>query len=312
MGGSLRHQALLYGSQDEFLEAALPFVRDGARDGEPVLVAVRERNVEALREALNGEADDEEIQLHSIAQWYENPSRTRAKFGDWVSRRAADRRVRLLGEPPWPLGSEAGVREWARHEAVINVAMADLPVTFICPYNTSELPSEVIEHARATHPELLEAGDCIRSGSYAGAHEFCRHVSGPDRRRGGSPSAEMEVEASRLGELRRLVELEGGAAGLEPTRVADLVVAVNEVATNALVHGVRPARLRVWQERTELVCEVEDAGPGFEDPLAGQLPPDPAAVGGYGMWITRMTADATDIASGQEGTTVSIHTALAG
>jgi anti-sigma regulatory factor (Ser/Thr protein kinase) len=195
---------------------------------------------------------------------------------------------------------------------VINVAMADLPVTFICPYNTSELSAGLIDHALRTHPEVLEDGEARSSEEYADPRQFCRHHAGPTRRRRGSPVAEAELEGSRLGELRRLVELEGGLAGLEPERLTDLVVAVNEVATNALVHGDRPARLRIWRERTELVCEVSDAGDGVEDPLAGQLQPSPDSAGGFGLWITRMTADATEITSGPQGTTVTIHTALAG
>ena len=99
-------------------------------------------------------------------------------------------------------------------------------------------------------------------------------------------------------------------AGLDRERLIGLVVAVNEVATNALVHGAHPARMRIWQDATELVCEVSDTGDGVGDPLAGQLQPGTAATGGFGLWITRMTADATEIASGPQGTTVSIHTSL--
>ena len=312
MDGSLTHQALLYADQDQFLDAILPFVQDRGSRGEPVLVAVRQRNVDALREALNGEAERGEVQLLSIGQWYENPSRTRAKFTRWAAGRGGGRQLRLVGEPPWPLGSAAGVREWARHEAVVNVAMAHLPLTFICPFNTSELPPEVIDHARATHPVLLEGSEHSGSDSYARPDDFCRRLAGPEAPREESPAAEMEIEPARLGELRRLVDLEASAAGLIEDRRRDLVVAVNEVATNALVHGRRPARMRVFQDRTELVCEVTDAGPGFADPLAGQLRPGPGAPGGYGMWITRMTADATEIHSGEGGTTVTIHTSLSG
>jgi anti-sigma regulatory factor (Ser/Thr protein kinase) len=308
----LRHQALLYGTRAEFVDATLPFVREGAEKGEPVLVAVRERNIDALRDALNGEAGGADVTLHSIAEWYENPSRTRTKFAQWADSRAGGGRIRLVGEPPWPLASEAGVREWARHESVINVALADLPVTFICPYNRSELPPEVLEHARATHPEILEGGRTVGSDTYQDPDEFCRRFAGPTRRRPGSPSAEMEIERWRLGELRRLVELEASAAGMPEHRIADLVVAVNELATNALVHGVGPAWLRAWQERDELVLEVTDAGSGIADPLAGQLLPDPAAIGGFGLWIVRMTADATEVLTDMDGTTVIIHSTLAG
>ena len=49
--------------------------------------------------------------------------------------------TRLIGEPPWAIGHEAQVRDWARHESVINVAFADRQVTFICPYDAQALPT---------------------------------------------------------------------------------------------------------------------------------------------------------------------------
>ena len=64
---ALAHQALLYSSRDEFVDATLPFVRAGAEAGEAVLVAVRERNLEALRAELGEDAGGSEVQLHSIA-----------------------------------------------------------------------------------------------------------------------------------------------------------------------------------------------------------------------------------------------------
>jgi anti-sigma regulatory factor (Ser/Thr protein kinase) len=307
LAGTLAHQALLYGTVEEFVRPAASLVREGADRGEPTLVAVRERNLRALREELG--ADAGEAELLSTRSWYENPARTRAKAAAWVAGRAGAGRVRLIGEPPWPLSSEAGVREWARHEAVTNVEMAGLPVTLICPYSREELPPKVLDHAVRTHPELCGGDGVSASPEFTDPHAFCSSLGGEAPRQ-GSPLAQMEFGPGDLGRLRRLVELEGGLAGLHRTRLSDLVVAVNEVATNAMLHGGAPAVLRIWREAAELVCEVQDAGPGIDDPLAGQLRPDPRSIGGRGLWITRMIADATEIGSGPEGTTVAIHTSL--
>ena len=48
------HQALIYRSHHEFLDFSVPFVQDAARSGEPALVAVKERNLEGMRAALEG------------------------------------------------------------------------------------------------------------------------------------------------------------------------------------------------------------------------------------------------------------------
>ena len=71
------HSALIYGSGDEFMEVALPFVEDGISRSEPTLVAVQGCNVDNLREALGGEPDG--VTLLSVEQWYETAARTSEK-----------------------------------------------------------------------------------------------------------------------------------------------------------------------------------------------------------------------------------------
>ena len=52
-----RHQGCLYGSDAEFLEVAVPFVQDGLRRGEPVLVTTTAANRELLHTAMGADAD---------------------------------------------------------------------------------------------------------------------------------------------------------------------------------------------------------------------------------------------------------------
>ena len=75
-------------------------------------------------------------------------------------------------------GGEAQVRDWARHEAVTNLAFDGTGVDFICAYGA---------------------------------------------------------------------------------RAEGLALTVNEIASNAVMHGSPPATLRVWSRETELVCEVSDS-----------------------------------------------------
>jgi hypothetical protein len=51
------HQALIYGSDREFMDVALPFAEEGLRANEPTLVAVQGRHVENLRAALGGDPE---------------------------------------------------------------------------------------------------------------------------------------------------------------------------------------------------------------------------------------------------------------
>ena len=59
-----------------------------------------------------------------------------------------------------------------------------------------------------------------------------------------------------LAEIRRLVARRAHAAGLAPGRREDVVLAVNELATNSIRHGGGSGVLRVWREPEVLICEV--------------------------------------------------------
>jgi anti-sigma regulatory factor (Ser/Thr protein kinase) len=297
------HQALIYGSDQEFLDVALPFVEEGIAAGEPTLVAVQRRNVEKLGEALGG---DPGATLLSVEQWYETSARTRDKFGRWASENVAGGRARLIGEPPWAIGNDAQVRDWARHESVTNIAFDGLPVTFICPYDARELPPEIIEHAQGTHPEIVHRSGTIPSGSYEDPRDFCRRLDSAVHAPSGAAVAELVFDLGDLQMLRQAVESAAVGAGLSAMRVGEIVLAVNEIATNAVIHGSPPATLRVWKEPGEIVFEVADDGEGIKDVLAGQLRPPSQRIGGRGLWLTRMLSDVVEIRNGH-GCTVSVH-----
>jgi anti-sigma regulatory factor (Ser/Thr protein kinase) len=303
--GGFVHQALIYESEQEFVDGTLPFVLEGIKAGEPVLVAVQAPNIEALQAELG--PDPGGVVLRSVDQWYETSARTRAKFARWVSGQRNGGRVRLVGEPPWPLASAAGIRDWARHEAVLNVAFADLPLTFICPYDARALPPGIIEHAQSTHPEILHGATRSSSSSYAEPAAFCHRLDHEILPRSGPPTAEIRFGADGLAPVRRLVERDAAWAGLSHQRARDLAVAVSEVAANAVTHGGGAADIRIYREPGELVCEITDAGGGLADALAGQLEPDLDRPGGWGIWMARLLADALEITSGPAGTVVSVH-----
>jgi anti-sigma regulatory factor (Ser/Thr protein kinase) len=64
-----------------------------------------------------------------------------------------------------------------------------------------------------------------------------------------------------------------------------MLVAATEVATNAVRHGGGIEEVRVGRVDGRFVCEVIDRGGGFDDPVAGYLPPRPGR--GRGMWVAR-------------------------
>jgi anti-sigma regulatory factor (Ser/Thr protein kinase) len=312
------HQALIYGSDQEFLDVAIPFIEEGLGSEEPTLVAVQDRHVENLRGELGGAPEG--LTLHPVDRWYETSARTRQKFSRWVAERGeraggerqTDRpRVRLIGEPPWAIGHEAQVRDRARHESVLNVAFAREPVTFICPYDATALPDEVIAHARRTHPEIVNSTGTSESAPYEEPLEFCRRLDATVEPQRGAPSVEISFSLEDLPAVRRAIGTFVLGAGLAPSRCDELVLAVNEITTNAVIHGGPPATVRAWNGGGEVVVEVTDAGDGIRDVLAGQFTPPTDALGGRGLWLTRLLCDAVEVRNGM-GCTVSLHTAVPG
>jgi anti-sigma regulatory factor (Ser/Thr protein kinase) len=119
----------------------------------------------------------------------------------------------------------------------------------------------------------------------------------------------LEFDLADLGWIREVVTARAQDNGLPGTRAEDLALAVNEIATNAIVHGRPPARLSIWEENNELICEVSDTGDGFEGALAGRRKPAPEAARGRGLWLSRLICDAVEIDSGI-GCTVSLRAAI--
>ncbi|MFC4007397.1 ATP-binding protein [Nonomuraea purpurea] len=100
-----------------------------------------------------------------------------------------------------------------------------------------------------------------------------------------------------LPQVRQFAEDEARASGIPDESIGDFVIAVNEVATNAVTHGADHAYLRTWTVNGDLVIEVHDDGtwkPG----------PRPGAVGGMGLWVARLLSSDLTLRAGSGGSTV--------
>ena len=84
-----------------------------------------------------------------------------------------------------------------------------------------------------------------------------------------------------------MLSAELAAARAPQARVVDLLVAADEVFKNARLHGGGTTATRAGFVDGWFVCEIEDRGPGLDDPFAGYLPPRPEQGRGEGLWIAR-------------------------
>jgi hypothetical protein len=57
-----------------------------------------------------------------------------------------------------------------------SAALAEVPVSFICAYDTRELPAEIITDAQRTHPILRDANGGRPSSRYLPPAQFVRDL----------------------------------------------------------------------------------------------------------------------------------------
>jgi anti-sigma regulatory factor (Ser/Thr protein kinase) len=305
---TFRHEAFMYAGLDEFVAGMSAFVRAGVAAGEPTLVVVGARKLALLREALGDDASS--VLFADMADVGSNPARIIPAWREFVSANAArGGALRGIGEPIFPERSPVEMVECHRHEALLNLAFADTPAFWlVCPYDTDALDPAVVTTARRTHPAVVEDGVAHASDLFDGleavAAPFADPLSEPP-----ADAAEHEVDLDALPSLRRFVGCHAERAGLGAERTRDLLVAVNEIATNSVRHGGGRGRVLLWQERGAVVCEVRDEG-RIEQPLVGRVQPRQGQVGGYGVWCANQLCDLVQVRAYASGGAVRLHMRL--
>jgi len=124
-------------------------------------------------------------------------------------------------------------------------------------------------------------------------------------------------DSGTLHTLRAAVQAHASRVGLDGHRVQELVLAVHELAANAVQHGAGAGRLRIWDLAGALRCRVDDGAPAFDDSAVPGAGPDDVnvaqpsvlsawAVPGHGLWVVQQIADQFRVTSSPRGTTAMI------
>ena len=128
------------------------------------------------------------------------------------------------------------------------------------------------------------------------------------------PVIDQVFDADSLYALRSAVAAHGADAGLPEGRVGDLVLAVHELAANAVRHGAGHGRLRAWRTDSSLRCEVTDDGaPRAAGASEGGTESGDArwrVESGHGLWLIRQVADRTSWRTGPSGTVAAVSFTL--
>jgi anti-sigma regulatory factor (Ser/Thr protein kinase) len=302
------HPALLYRNDEEYVAGTVPYVREGLAAGEPVAVAVPGPRLELIRDGLG--ADAEQVLFRDMTVAGRNPGRIIPTVLLAFADAHPGRRVRLIGEPIWAGRTPAEYPACAQHEALINAAFTGRAATILCPYDTGLLDPAWIEDAYRTHPVMVDAERSFDSVHYddpvAVAAGFNRPLPDPP-----AYAVTMAVDFCSLAAVRRFIAEHAARAGVAPGRAGDLILAVSELAANAVEHGGGTGEVAVWSEGGDLVCQLTDGG-HLSDPLAGRIPVRPEApTGGRGLLLVNQLCDLVRVHTTPGGTTTRVQVAAA-
>jgi anti-sigma regulatory factor (Ser/Thr protein kinase) len=136
------------------------------------------------------------------------------------------------------------------------------------------------------------------------------------------PILDLAFDSGTLHEVRATVRTQTRQAGLPDDRAVDVVLAVHELAANAVRHGAGAARLRIWNLAGALHCQVDDGSPpapGDDAGPAGRHQADETdatsfpsviagwqAAPGHGLRVVQQVADRMHVLPGPQGSRVTV------
>lgn len=299
-----RHDAAIFSTPEEMLGTVVPFLDEAVERGIPAYVRLEDDLAAMVRDRLVEPDGVGFVEGASLA----HPLRALRAMNDGAvgDADAGAEEVRLVGCVPQ--GSQAtaqGWEQWARYESALNRIYADIPLWGLCCY-TPPPPAHAHDDVLATHTGVLEHGRWRPSAEYVE----------PDRWLAARAPASVELldqnppafdlADPHPAEAREVVARLAARAGLRGEKADDLVLAVNEVVTNAFLHGRPPVSLRGWSGRDGVLVAVQDRGAGIADDFAGVMPPlqDDRTLGGRGVPLARMCSDLMSFRLGADGFTV--------
>ncbi|MCX5061099.1 MULTISPECIES: MEDS domain-containing protein [unclassified Streptomyces] len=287
------HRMAVYGADDEFVAAAVPFLAEGlgAPDEPPPVAIAAPDKLDLLRDALGGDAKGAVLVPHT--EWYTGSAANAVAQGaGYLAAHAGPGgRIHLLMEPVWNGRAGRSVREsaeWIRYEALANLLFAPMATTALCAYDTRTAGKAVVEAARRAHPDTGVYEDPVRLTAELDSAPLPLPPAGAELFRQPHPDAVRGSTAVR------------GLAPADAELFTEAVIAA-AAALGPVIHA------RLWGEAPACVCELRTAR-RVGDPLAGFVPPPaPELEPDQGLWFARQVCAYVDVRDDDEGSTVRLQ-----
>lgn len=285
----LVHRAVAYRTPEHHAEVLRGPLSDALEHNQRAFVVVEPRCRAELERTLGHSAG---IEFHEPERVHTAPPFTVA--GRW-GRAARDAvtggagRICAVGQPLELPGTDPAY--WTRLDLALTHAMQDLPVTLLCSFaDTDGARADVGQ----LHDELLVDGDRLPSRWRRDEHELLAENPQPPPADLGEPLFTVPVDLGGLARMRRLVERQARLTGFGPHRVADLVLAVNELVSNGIEHGSGRPTLRAWRTPGALVAEMSDPD-ACRLTFPGLAAPPVAGARGRGLWLASELTDVLQV-----------------
>lgn len=298
------HRAFFHDTDDELVDALVPFVMEGIDADERVVVVVTASIGETLCRRI-GSSDG--FDVWDSTEVYTYPVRTLAGYVDTVRDGTEDgRRMRVAGQPVWAGLNPLEIAEWTCLEAACNLVFAESPLLMLCLYDTSRLDPSVIAAARRTHPEIR------RGSQVAASPEFAPFDHQSNVRASELPPRPASCETisifahSDLDPVLSFVEAFARSQAMAESRITDLTTTVRGLISQAIDYRLGPAHLHIWATPEELTYEIESHG-SLTSEFAGYLPPCTSALDDGGLWLIGQQCDLIAVREQRGMTTVRLN-----
>jgi anti-sigma regulatory factor (Ser/Thr protein kinase) len=283
-GRGLVHHGLLHPPSADLADILAPLVATRLIRGQPVLAVVPPATAANLRGRL---ATLGGLHTADPGRLYRHPGRVLGQYLGWITDTSPSEPATIVAAPDPGRADSYRAAWWMHIEALTTQALAACDLTLVCAYPNDPATAAAIRQA---HPSLLN-GAVAPSPDHLPADQFFASYPLPPPSELGQPDITHIIDhPAELAELRQVVGDHVAGAELPATHGEDFVLAVSEVASNALEHGAPPAAVCLWTTPTSVICQITDNG-RFTQPLAGLLPPRANQSRGRGLWMAHQLCD---------------------
>ncbi len=184
------HIAAFYRNREEQRSIVVPFIETGLKRGARCIYIIDKEIGDGPEEFSPGANVDVEAVLASgqlsiltteetyLSEGYFSPEKM-LNLSETFLRTAQKEgygEVRIIGEMTWALQERSGVEQLMEYESMLNSILPGYPTIFICQYDLSRFPGDIIVDALKTHPDCILGGIIIHNHFYQAPEKFLREL----------------------------------------------------------------------------------------------------------------------------------------